>query len=226
MGSVFESYVPGFVHSMTPVLRNLKTFGINSSKPERKLMIEEEVLLYTSLQWLKEIIVLAIETGCRREEILSLTWKDVDIFKKVVTIFAKKTGDRHTIPLTAKAFDVVKSKEKARTQRGSIKREDFVFPHPGRQKVNFHTLRWAFEKAIEKAKIEDFRFHDLRHTFASRLAQSGTDPYTIQKLMGHKTFTTTQRYAHHYSESLRSGIKALEDYRSERSKELAQIQHT
>jgi integrase len=184
---------------------------------------EEEALLSASPQWLKEIITFAVETGCRREEILSLTWKDVDIFKKVVIIFAKKTGDRRTIPLTAKAFDVLKLKEKARTKRGSIKREDFVFPHPGRQRVNFHTLRWAFEKAIEKAQIEDFRFHDLRHTFASRLAQQGVDPYTIQKLMGHKTFTTTQRYAHHYSESLRSGIKALEDYRLERSKELAQI---
>jgi integrase len=183
---------------------------------------EEETLLSASAQWLKEVITFAIETGCRREEILSLAWKDVDIFKKVVTIFAKKTGDRRTIPLTAKAFDVLKSKEKARTKRGSIKREDFVFSHPDRQKVNFHTLRWAFEKALKNATIEDFRFHDLRHTFASRLAQQGVDPYTIQKLMGHKTFTTTQRYAHHCAESFRSGIKALEDYRLERSKEVAQ----
>jgi integrase len=65
---------------------------------------EEEALLSVSPQWLKEVITFAIETGCRREEILSLTWKDVDIFKKVVTIFAKKTGDRRTIPLTAKMF--------------------------------------------------------------------------------------------------------------------------
>lgn len=183
---------------------------------------EEEVLLSVSPQWLKEIITFAIETGCRRGEILSLTWNDVDIFKKVVTIFAKKTGDRRTIPLTAKAFDILKSKEKARTKRRSIKREDFVFTHPGMQKVNFHTLRWAFEKALKKALVEDFRFHDLRHTFASRLAQQGVDPYTIQKLMGHKTFTTTARYSHHCAESLRSGIKALEDYRLERSKEVAQ----
>lgn len=187
---------------------------------------EEDALLPVCSPWLREMVIFGIESGCRREEILSLTWKDVDLFKKVVTIFAKKTGDRRTIPLTARAFDILVSKEKARTKRRSIKREDFVFPHPGRQKVNFHTLRWAFEKALEKAKIEGFRFHDLRHTFASRLAQQGVDPYTIQKLMGHKTFTTTQRYAHHYSESLRSGIKALEDYRSERSKDSAQIQHT
>jgi integrase len=183
---------------------------------------EEEALLSVSPQWLKEIIIFAIESGCRREEILSLTWKDVDIFKKVVTIFANKTGDRRTIPLTTKAFDVLKSKEKARIKTGLIKREDFPFSHPGRQKVNFHALRWAFEKALRKAKIEDFRFHDLRHTFASRLAQQGVDPYTIQKLMGHKTFTTTARYSHHCAESLRSGINALEDYRLERSEKVAQ----
>ena len=208
-----------------PVLR----VSMEKEPPSRDRWLtcgEEDSVLSVSPPWLKEIVVFAIESGCRREEILSLTWKDVDIFKKVVTIFAKKTGDRRTIPLTARAFDILKSKEKARTKRRSIKREDFVFPHPGRQKVNFHTLRWAFEKALEKAKIEGFRFHDLRHTFASRLAQQGVDPYTIQKLMGHKTFTTTARYAHHYSESLRSGIKSLEDYRQERSKELAQIQHT
>lgn len=184
---------------------------------------EEEAFLSVAPSWLKEIVIFAIETGCRREEILSLTWQGADLFKKVVTIFAKKTGDRRTIPLTTRAFDILILKEKARTKRGSIKRDDFVFPHPGRQKVNFHTLRWAFEKALEKAKIEGFRFHDLRHTFASRLAQQGVDPYTIQKLMGHKTFTTTQRYAHHYSESLRSGIKALDHYRLERSKDSAQI---
>jgi len=100
---------------------------------------------------------------------------------------------------------------------GSLEGDAVVFPHPGEQKVNFHTLRWAFdEKALKKVKIRNFRFHDLRHTFASRLAQQGVDPYTIQKLMGHKTFTTTQRYAHHYSESLRSGIKALDNFRQER----------
>ncbi len=62
-------------------------------------------------------------------------------------------------------------------------------------------------------------FHDLRHTFASRLAQAGVDPYTIQKLMGHKSFSTTQRYAHHYTESLRRGISALERPRQENQQE-------
>jgi len=87
---------------------------------------------------------------------------------------------------------------------------DYVFTHPAGKKVNIHTLRWTFERYLERAGIADFRFHDLRHTFASRLAQAGVDPYTIQKLMGHKSFSTTQRYAHHYTESFGEGISALD----------------
>ena len=92
---------------------------------------------------------------------------------------------------------------------------DFVFTHPEGKKVNIHTLRWAFEKSLERAGIVGFRFHDVRHTFASRLVQAGVDPYTVQKPMGHKSFSTTQRYAHHYTESLRRGISALEQLRME-----------
>jgi integrase len=183
---------------------------------------EEERMLPLSPQWLSGIIIFAIETGCRRDEILSLVWKDVDLFKKVATILGKKTDERRTIPLTNRALEVLKDRGRARMKVRSIK-EDFVFADPQGQKINIHSLRWAFEEVIKKVEIEDFRFHDLRHTFASRLAQSGVDPYTIQRLMGHKTFTTTQRYAHHYSESLRKGITALEALRSERMKEAITI---
>jgi integrase len=178
---------------------------------------DEESLLSVCPLWLNEIVIFAIETGCRRDEILSLEWKGVDLFCKVVAILGKKTGERRTIPLTHKAFEVLKDKEKIRTKVRSI-REDLVFTHPLGQRVNIHTLRSAFEDALKRAKIEKFRFHDLRHTFASRLAQMGTDPYAIQKLMGHKTFTTTQGYAHHYSESLKKAMEALDTFRTERSK--------
>ena len=179
---------------------------------------EEQRLLAVCPLWVKEIVILAMETGCRKEEILSLEWTSVDLFKRVMVILGKKTGNRRTIPLTQKAFEVLKEKEKIRVKVRSI-REDLVFTHPVGQRVNIHTLRTAFEDALKKAKIDGFRFHDLRHTFASRLAQMGTDPYAIQKLMGHKTFTTTQGYAHHYSESLKKAVEALDAFRSERSKQ-------
>ena len=170
---------------------------------------EEEKLLSVSPAWLKEIIIFAVETGCRREEILSLEWKDVNLFERLVIIFGKKTGERRTVPLTERAFDVLKAKNEVKMKVRPL-HTNLVLTYPPGRRVNIHALRWAFESAVEKAKIEKCRFHDLRHTFASRLAQSGIDPYTIQKLMGHKTFATTQRYAHHYSESLKIGIKAFE----------------
>jgi integrase len=71
-------------------------------------------------------------------------------------------------------------------------------------------LRRAFRLAPKKARIHDFHFHDLRHTFATRLVQSGVDTYNVQRLLGHKSPTMTQRYAHHDPESLRDGVGILD----------------
>ncbi len=65
-------------------------------------------------------------------------------------------------------------------------------------------------KIVLKAGIKNFRFHDLRHTFATRLVQQGVDIYKVAKLLGHKDISTTQRYAHHYPESLRDGVEVLD----------------
>jgi integrase len=64
---------------------------------------------------------------------------------------------------------------------------------------------------VEKTRIEDFKFHDLRHTAATRMVQLGKDLYKVQKLLGHKSPVMTQRYAHHYPESLRDVVEALDN---------------
>ncbi|MGE3978707.1 MAG: site-specific integrase [Nitrospira sp.] len=71
-------------------------------------------------------------------------------------------------------------------------------------------LRRSFRLALKKAGIEDFHFHDLRHTFATRLVQAGVELYKVQRLLGHKSPIMTQRYAHHYPESLRDGVEILD----------------
>lgn len=83
-------------------------------------------------------------------------------------------------------------------------------------------LRRDFTCALKQARIEGFRFHDLRHTFATRIVQRGIDLYKVQKLLGHRDVKTTQRYAHHYPESLRDGVGIL-DSPTEASKQLAQF---
>jgi integrase len=80
-----------------------------------------------------------------------------------------------------------------------------VFP------ISARSLRVAYDQALEKAGISDFHFHDLRHTFATRLVQNGVDLHKVQKLLGHRTIAMTQRYAHHYPESLRSSVEVQVD---------------
>ena len=76
--------------------------------------------------------------------------------------------------------------------------------------IAVRSLRAAYDEALAKAEITDFHFHDLRHTFATRLVQNGVDLYKVQKLLGHKNIAMTQRYAHHYPESLRSSVEVLD----------------
>ena len=90
---------------------------------------------------------------------------------------------------------------------------DYVFPNTLNERKDARILLDAFYTAMRRAGIEDFRFHDLRHTFATRLVQNGVDLYTLQKLGRWKTVTMVQRYAHHNPESLRSGIEVMDSIR-------------
>jgi integrase len=79
-----------------------------------------------------------------------------------------------------------------------------VFP------LSIWSVRQAFDKTVEKAKIDNFHLHDCRHTFATRLVQNGADLYKVKELLGHKTISVTMRYAYHYPESLRSSVELLD----------------
>jgi len=140
--------------------------------------------------------------------IRELNWNAVDFFRKTVTVFRSKNGERRTIPINSLVLDVLKRKAKVR----SIKSE-YVFPSDTFTLLDDSHLRRAFRGAIRLCRIENFHFHDLRHTFATRLVQSGIDLYKVQCLLGHKSPIMTQRYAHHYPESLREGVEMLERYR-------------
>ncbi len=92
-------------------------------------------------------------------------------------------------------------------------KSNLVFFSSTGTKIDRHNLRRAFNIALGKAGIQGFHFHDLRHTFATRLAQKGIDIYKISKLLGHQDIRITQRYSHHCPDSLRDGVQILEaDY--------------
>ena len=171
---------------------------------------EEKRLLRNSPGWLREIIDFALNTGLRQDELLSLEWNRTNIFRKTILIKKTKNGKPKTVPLNRNAMEVIerKSEEKVR-----ILNNDLVFVSSHGTKIDRHNLRRAFNNAIEKSEIENFRFHDLRHCFCTKLAQRGVDIYKIAKLAGHEDIRMTQRYSHHCPDSLRDGVETLEvDY--------------
>lgn len=182
---------------------------------------EEERLLKACPKWLKEIVIFALNTGMRQGEILNLTWKDVDFFRNVVVVYQGKTSQKKTIPLIPTILEILKEKAKIRYFKNNL-----VFPSQNGTMITSSNLGRAFRFALKKAKIDDFRFHDLRHTFATRLVQAGVDLYIIQKLLGHRDPRMVQRYAHHSTESLRDGIEILERLKQKTSgKNVSQFSH-
>ena len=192
-----------------------------NNERDRILGYEEEKQLFeVSPEWLKEIIIFALNTGCREGEILGLTWQGVDLYKKIVVIRQSKTGYTKTIPITPTLFELLKTKNKVRHLHYNL-----VFPSENGTRFTASNLGRTFRSALKKVKIDNFRFHDLRHSFASRLAQSGVDLYLIQKLLGHRDPRMVQRYSHHSVESLRNGIEVLERVKFESEKIQSQISH-
>ncbi len=169
---------------------------------------EEQKILDNSPEWLRDIIIFDLNTGLRLQELLSLEWSRVNLLRRTILIQETKNGSPKTLPLNKIALDVLNKLSKVK----SIK-NDFVFLNSNGKKIHPHVLRASFYTVLKKVGIENLWLHDLRHTFATRLAQAGVDLYKISKLLGHKDIKMTQRYAHHCPDSLRDGVEILEvDY--------------
>ena len=158
---------------------------------------EEKKILDNSPEWLREIIIFNLNSGLRLQELLSLEWSRVNLLRRTILIQETKNGSPKTLPLNKIALDVLNQRSKVK----SIK-NDFVFFNSNGKKINPHVLRVSFYTVLRKVGIENLWLHDLRRTFATRLAQAGVDLYKISKLLGHKDIKMTQRYAHHCPDSL------------------------
>lgn len=135
-------------------------------------------------------VVLSLTTGGRQSEVMTLRWHQVDFQRRTITLHETKNGDRRTLPLVGEAFTLLQERSRVR----SIK-DDRVFP-PVTEKGQARSLREAWERALEKAEIKDFRWHDLRHTAASYLVMSGVSLVEVAKILGHRTLAMVARYAH------------------------------
>lgn len=155
----------------------------------------------SSNPYLFPVVVLALSTGMRAGEIMSLEWRDVDLARGWITLRETKNGERRGVPLAGKALELLR-------QHGKVRRLDTPLLWPGKEHPDKPMdLRQPWEKALKQAAVEDFRFHDLRHSAASYLAMNGASLTEIAGVLGHKTLSMVKRYAH-LSESHTAGVVA------------------
>lgn len=181
----------------------VKKFREESLK-ERILSEEEEgTLISVCSGWFKDMVIVALDTGMRLSELMNLKWEEVDFNRGEVAVRNTKSGKDRRIPLTERVMSVLKER---RENNGTI---EYVFPRAkGKQPWR---VRSAFVRACEKASIKGLRFHDLRHTCATRLVTGGVDLATVQKFIGHQDVRMTLRYSHPSSEEMKKAVRVLEE---------------
>ncbi|MDD5108876.1 MAG: site-specific integrase [Candidatus Omnitrophica bacterium] len=154
-----------------------------------RFLEKEEIdkLLSHCCEHLKPIVIVALHTGMRKGEILGLKWHDIDIKRNIIHLYDTKNGEKREVPMN----EVVQ-----KTVIGVLKNPESQYVFCNKDNKPYGNVRKSFFTALKKAGIINFRFHDLRHTFASQLVMSGVDLNTVRELLGHKSIEMTLRYSH------------------------------
>ena len=152
---------------------------------------------------LKPLVLVSLNTGMRQGEVFNLTWADVDLKNKVLTVEGEgaKSGQTRHIPMNREALATLKAWKK---QSGS---SEFVFP--GKTGGRLDNVKKSWTGLLEQAGIKAFRWHDLRHTFASKLVMAGVPLNTVRELMGHADLKMTLRYAHLAPDSKAAAVELI-----------------
>lgn len=161
---------------------------------------------------LADFIRLALHTGMRRGEILSLEWSRVDLQAGVIYLEGHhtKTGKRRVIPLNASARAALLSRARFRARH--CPDSPWVFCHEDGTPIG--SIKRSFATACRRAGIVDFRIHDLRHTCAAWLVSAGVPLSAVRDLLGHSSVTMTERYAHLAPDTVRAAVSVLDESRS------------
>lgn len=181
----------------------VKLFSENDTQKERILARDEEPrLLAEAPDYLKPILIMALHTGMRRGEILNLGWDQVNLELRQIFVRKTKNGKNRHIHINDR---VQAALSLLGPPRGKI---GLVFPNPATGKP-YTEVKKSFKLACKRAGIEDLRFHDLRHTFASRLIAKGVDIVTVRDLLGHFSVRVTQRYTHPGKSKMAAAVELL-----------------
>lgn len=173
--------------------------------------VEEQTLMGTTRADYAPALRFAFLTGCRRAEIVGLEWQRVDFFNREFTVVGK--GDRsRKIPMTGPVYDLLWSVKNhhptavftyvVRRPRGKAKKGE-------RSPITMEGFKTEWRRSRKRSKVTDFRFHDTRHTAATRLVRTTGNLKLAQRLLGHTELATTSRYAHVTNDDLRAGLDAV-----------------
>lgn len=153
-------------------------------------------------KYLKPLIIFAVNTGCRKSEILSLKWSDVDLnHAKRIYIRTSKNGESKEVPINNGLEECLK---------GIVPHKESKYVFCDADGNKFGDIRKTFYKVCRRIGLTDFHFHDLRHTYASHLVMANVNLTTVAKLMGHKTLAMTMRYAHLAPNFLDTAVSMLD----------------
>ena len=165
---------------------------IINSKTEKEMMVAQRHLEGSLSKKIKDI----------QGEILNLKWNNIDFEYNFIELLDTKSGKSRRIPLSNILKNILERLEKT---------SEYVFINPKTNKP-YTDLKKSFKKVLMNANIENFRFHDLRHTVATRLVEKGIDLVVVQEILGHSKLTTTQRYAHPVPQRKLDAINVLNSY--------------
>ncbi|PIS00455.1 MAG: integrase [Chlamydiae bacterium CG10_big_fil_rev_8_21_14_0_10_35_9] len=217
--STVVRYIASLSHVFTIGIKEygwLQTSPIaNISKPKeppgrvRFLSDEERKRLLIACQksdspYLYLVVILAISTGMRKSEIMTLTWPQVDLFKKQIILEKTKNKSHRVIPLARLPLELLK-------QHLQQKKVTTNLLFPGKHLSRSIDLRKPWLKALNAAGVQNFKFHDLRHTAASYMAMSGSSLTEIGILLGHKRLDVTKRYTHLTEKHLSKAVEKMNE---------------
>lgn len=196
--------------SKNPIKKNTKFIQKNyvvrslSADEEQRLM---KVLSVPEYEYLKGIVIVALNTALRRQNILDLTWEQIDLTGRVIEITENKSNKHILKPINDTLYEYLTSIPEG-------KRNGYVF-------INYYTgkkckeIKRAWKTVKEKANLKDFRFHDLKHTVGTRLAEQGVPIPVIKEVLDHSDIKTTMRYVHTANEQILSAMNVLNSNRKD-----------
>ena len=158
------------------------------------------------------VVQLMILTGCRRGEVLRAKTQDFDLVRGDWVVPVPKSGQRRHIPLSPLALETVWAALSFKSEQSqSVRESEYLFANPQTGRA-FVQIFFSWDKARKAANLEHFRMHDLRHSFASAMVNSGMTLYDVKQILGHSNIKTTQRYAHLSNERLKAAASSVVDY--------------